>query len=62
MVKGFCGEKHGKKKPCIFERASGYVRSIPFLLTILGQLQWLIPPFPVDQAQAQSGLVVLLSC
>lgn len=57
------GKNMGKKNPVsIFERVSVYVRSIPFLLTILGQLQWLIPPFPVDQAQAQSGLVVLLSC
>lgn len=46
----------------LLERASGYVKSVPFLLTILGQLQWLIPLFPVDQVQAQSGLVVLLSC
>lgn len=43
----------------LFERASGYVRSIPFLLTILGQLQWLIPPFPVDQVQTQSGYFIL---
>lgn len=44
------------------ERASGYVSSIPFPLTALRQLQWLIPPFPVDQLQAQSVLVVILSC
>lgn len=52
----------GKPPVSLFERASGYVKSTPLFLTILGQLQWLIPPFPVDQAQAQSGLVALLSC